>query len=228
MKLSLLLLALTGFAAHAGNLGLSWDAAPKAEEVVKYTVYEQQAGTWTKLAEVTEPKATLPDVTPGVHTFAVTASNMWKESPRSTPLVTPPLAEQPTNLRIVSMVRFVPRPGLASRMKGGRFEGATANKKGPYVTLAAITKTPAEGWNELPLFPGLYRYLRYSGPLGSYGNVAEISFYSEGVKLKGTPFGTAGSFKDSGNTFEKAVDGDTTTYFDGPVPSNVSVGIEPK
>src|SRR5207302_5803339 len=35
--------------------------------------------------------------------------------------------------------------------------------------------------------------------------------------LPGTPFGTAGSWGNSGNTFNKVFDSNTATYFDAPV-----------
>ena len=59
---------------------------------------------------------------------------------------------------------------------------------------------------------GNYRYLRYRGPDGSYGNVAEVGFYRNGAKLTGQGFGTSGSWSGSGSTFDKALDGDVNTF----------------
>jgi hypothetical protein len=56
--------------------------------------------------------------------------------------------------------------------------------------------------------------------------VAEIEFYRSGVKLTGTGFGTSGSWSDSGNTFEKALDGDMNTFFDAPKDIVNYVGID--
>ena len=50
---------------------------------------------------------------------------------------------------------------------------------------------------------GNYRYLRYRGPSGSYGNVSEIEFYRGGAKLNGTGYGTPGSWDNDGNTFAR-------------------------
>ncbi len=47
---------------------------------------------------------------------------------------------------------------------------------------------------------GNFRYLRYRGPNGSYGNVAEIEFHRNGVKVTGTGYGTPGSWNGNGNT----------------------------
>ena len=46
------------------------------------------------------------------------------------------------------------------------------------------------------------------------------------MKLTGTAFGSPGSWSNSGNTFSKALDGDTETFFDGPVGDGNYVGIE--
>ena len=45
-------------------------------------------------------------------------------------------------------------------------------------------------WNEVSVDLKDYRYLRYRGPTDSFGNVAEIKFYRNGVKLSGIGFGT--------------------------------------
>jgi hypothetical protein len=44
--------------------------------------------------------------------------------------------------------------------------------------------------------------------------------------LDGVPFGTPGSWYDSGNTLEKALDGNVDTFFDAPVASGAFVGID--
>ena len=127
----------------------------------------------------------------------------------------------------VTQVRFFPRAGYASRMVGGRFQGSVDGVT--YVDLAAITRTPAANeYATLPVTdPIPYRFLRYLAPSGSYGNVAEIEFDSSTGKITGTPFGTPGSYNNSGNTYLKALDGNTGTYFDAPAPGNGDfVGID--
>ena len=110
-------------------------------------------------------------------------------------------------------------------MVGGVFEGTNGDPiTGPYTTLYTVTSNPPEGWSEVNVNlghyqlsdPTDYRYLRYRGPNGSHGNVAEIEFYRSGVKVTGTGFGTPGSWYNSGNTFDKALDGDVNTFFDAP------------
>jgi hypothetical protein len=73
---------------------------------------------------------------------------------------------------------------------------------------------------------GHFRYLRYRGPNGSAGNVAEIVFYRNGVKVNGAAYGTPGSWLDKGNTFDKALDDDVNTFFDGPTSNGAYAGID--
>ena len=128
-------------------------------------------------------------------------------------------------------VSFFPRPTCADRMQGGLFQGSADGVS--YTTLYTISSVPADGqWTSaaLSVDPKTYRYLRYVSPNGGWGNVSEIAFYSgtgsAAVKLTGTPFGTPGSYAGSGNTFEKAFDGSTGTYFDGPGPNGNFAGID--
>ncbi len=125
-------------------------------------------------------------------------------------------------------VRFYPRSGYESRMTGGQFQGSHDNSA--WTTLATVSQTPAANqYSTLPASadPKTFRYLRYLAPNGSYGNVAEIEFDSGGVKLTGTAFGTSGSYNNDGLTFGKALDGNTSTYFDAPAPGNGDfVGID--
>ena len=102
-----------------------------------------------------------------------------------------------------------------------------------YTNLYTIPATPANGqWTTVTIAtdPKNYRYLRYLSPNSSYGNIAELEFYSgtgtSAVNLTGTPFGTPGSFQNSENTFSKVFDGNTTTFFDAPSPNGNFVGID--
>ncbi|HEY5811365.1 MAG TPA: hypothetical protein VIT23_01780 [Terrimicrobiaceae bacterium] len=128
---------------------------------------------------------------------------------------------------MVRGIRFHPRAEFPERMVGGVFEGTDGDPvTGIYETIYTITSNPPQGWSKVDVSLGNYRYLRYRGPDGSYGNVAEIEFYSYGVKLTGTGFGTPASWNNRGNTFSKAFDGDVSTFFDGPVPNGVYVGVD--
>jgi hypothetical protein len=95
----------------------------------------------------------------------------------------------------VTHVRFYPRAGFAARMVRGRFSGSNAGQTTDFQTLVEIKEQPAEGqWTTLRLDkPVRFRYLKYEAPPNSWGNVAEIEFYSGDRRISGTTFGTAGS-----------------------------------
>ena len=125
------------------------------------------------------------------------------------------------------VIRYYPREGFTSRMTGGVFEGTNGDPvTGPYTTIHTIATNPSLSWSSVNVSLGSYRYLRYRGPNGSYGNVAEMEFHRAGVKLTGTGFGTAGSWSNVGNTFAKALDGNVDTFFDGPNSDGNYVGID--
>ena len=105
-------------------------------------------------------------------------------------------------------IRYHPRIGWAARMAGGTFEGTNGNPvTGTYTPIYTIRFNPPPGWSEVSVNLGNFRYLRYRGPNGSYGNVAEIEFHRNGVKVTGTGYGTPGSWNGNRNTFPMALDG---------------------
>jgi len=98
-----LLFCFVAIACQAATVTLAWDANPADQAVTKYTVYEQTGATWTKLVDVTTPTVTLSNVTPGIHTYAVTASNIWLESARSASAATPNVPSAPSNMIIITI-----------------------------------------------------------------------------------------------------------------------------
>jgi len=117
----------------------------------------------------------------------------------------------------LTKVRLYPRSGLAARMVWSVIEGSNS-MDGPYTELARITTPPAENqWREIALLTkgNWYRYVRYYN-YGSNCNVAELELYFGAQKAVGTPFGSPGSWGNSGNDYRKALDGNTATFFDAP------------
>ena len=113
-------------------------------------------------------------------------------------------------------------------MIGGIFAGTNGDPvNGPYTTIYTITVTPPDAWTTANV-TGLpsYRYLCYFSPNNSYGNIAEMKFYHNGVQITGTGFGTAGSYGNDGNVFAMALDGITSTFFDENNPNGNYVGID--
>ncbi len=68
-----------------------------------------------------------------------------------------------------------------------------------------------------PFAAGNFLYLLYystdpSNP-ETFCNVAEIAFWSGSTKLTGTPFGASPTWSNLSNTFDKAHDGNTSTFY---------------
>jgi hypothetical protein len=129
--------------------------------------------------------------------------------------------------KVISSVRFAPRSGLGFRMVGGQFQGSNDNSN--WTNLFTVNSTPSDGQYTTGSVGNstAFRYVRYLAPAGSYGNVADVEFYSTdattstpstntGSQLRGTAIGTAGSWANSGNTFDKAFDGRLDTFVDAP------------
>ena len=79
----------------------------------------------------------------------------------------------------IAQVKYAPRPGLESRMVGGIFQGSnTADFSSGVVNLFTISSAPVAGsfTTQAITNTGAFRYVRYLGPNGSYGNVAELEF----------------------------------------------------
>jgi hypothetical protein len=106
------------------------------------------------------------------------------------------------------------------------------------VDLYTITTAPVAGalTTVTVTDPTAYRWVRYLAPNGSYGNIAEMQLYSSGATqppttgtatvLSGAGYGTAGSWGGTGNTFDKAFDGSTGTFFDAPGADGDYVGLD--
>jgi hypothetical protein len=77
-------------------------------------------------------------------------------------------------------VKYAPRERVGQRMVGGKFQGSnTADFSSGVVDLFTVTEAPPDG--ELTAQPldnaQAFRYLRYLGPTGGFGNVAEVQFH---------------------------------------------------
>jgi hypothetical protein len=128
--------------------------------------------------------------------------------------------------QVVTKISYAPRPGYASRMLQGLFQGSNSADFSNAVTLYTITATPAVGVLTTVTIPGnkgAFRYVRYIGAANDYCNIAEIRPVLA-AKLAGIPIGTAGSYQGQGNTISKVFDGNFSTFFDAPVASGAWVG----
>lgn len=128
-------------------------------------------------------------------------------------------------LRAVDRVRVLPRAGHAAALVGGTIQGSNDSATNGFVTLATITQAPPEGsWVERTFANAVpYRWVKYYGPAGTTGSVAEVEFYSGGVRLAGATFGTTGT---TGHEHPAALDGDPASYYEGTQTISNYVGLD--
>jgi len=101
--------------AQSAKLTFQWDPNPVSDQVTRYTLYERQASGPVKVADI-EPSACtatvcefqLQNVAPGLHTYFLTAGNLWGESGPSNDVSTPPRAGAPANIRITITITIGP------------------------------------------------------------------------------------------------------------------------
>lgn len=130
---------------------------------------------------------------------------------------------------VLTSVRIFAKDGQNTLLRNTRITGSITSATNDFVELARLREVPPDGqWIELPVDAKgeVYRFLKIETPPNSHGGVAEIEFYAAGTRLNGQGFGTTGSRNDSGNTFDRALDGDTTTYFEGRNHDNQYVGLD--
>ncbi len=131
-------------------------------------------------------------------------------------------------LPVVDRVRLLPAPGHAAELVGGLIEGSRNSPTNNFEGLTEIRVAPAEGaWLDLRFDNDqAYRYVKYYGPPGSFGIVAEVELYAGDERLAGAPFGSAGAGGSLENGFALALDGDGNTVFEGPLENNNYVGLD--
>jgi len=139
-----------------------------------------------------------------------------------------PPAEGCWELPRVDRARLLAPDGQAAALVGGKIVGSTSSPTNGFVDLAEITEAPAEGaWLELAIENATaFRYVKYYGPGGSHGLLAELELFASDQRLEGAAFGSAGSLDDAGTVFENALDGDPATFFQGPLPNDNYVGLD--
>lgn len=103
--LTLALIAISAASLSAATVSLDWSDNPTSQGVTGYTVYEDNGdGTFDVVATSVTSDADVAGVVPGVHTYVVTAGNVWGESGASNAVTTPEAATPPQGLTIVVIV----------------------------------------------------------------------------------------------------------------------------
>lgn len=119
-------------------------------------------------------------------------------------------------------------PFYAKRSVGGKFQGANRSDFSDSVTLHVIQNPADLKWAEVkPGHPGKFKYVRYLSAPFSFNNMAEIRFYSEGMRLSGEVIGTDSSQCSYPQDTRYAVfDGDPLTFFEALYPSIAWAGLK--
>jgi hypothetical protein len=114
------------------------------------------------------------------------------------------------------------------RMINGIFEGANQSDFSDAQTLYSVRNASGMYFNTAKIRNiSRFRYVRYVSPEKSHCHVAEIMFYNDkGEKLSGRPIGMPGSYQNSSMTFDKAFDGDISTFYDALLYSDSWMGLE--
>ena len=114
-------------------------------------------------------------------------------------------------------IRFYPDPNQEQQMLTCLWEGTNGDRNtGAYEIFYQPEQVPPAGWNEVMVDTKGFRYLRWRQTSGN-GTIRELEWYRSNVKLTGPFFGTPGSWQNNPNTtWDKAVDGNTSTGFNGP------------
>ncbi len=114
--------------------------------------------------------------------------------------------------KVIGSIRFYPRPGFASRMVGGKFQGSNTSNSSGFVDLYTISTTPANGqWTNVVINSGSYRYVRYLAPNNSYGNITEMEFGGNQYYITAIA-GANGSISPSGAIWVNSGDSKTFTF----------------
>lgn len=114
------------------------------------------------------------------------------------------------------------------RMVGGVFEGSNNSIFDNADTLFTIKDTPYRLITHGKVLSNRkYRYIRYKGAAGSYGDASEIKFFSNSTYLTGKIISNVNNSdnkasKECRNIFDKTTD----TYFHNDVPDNTWIGLD--
>ncbi len=72
------------------TVNLSWLGSPAEEQITGYMIYQDGA----EYGPASSPSISIPNVTPGIHTYEVAAVNEWGPGPHSDSVATPPMCSK--------------------------------------------------------------------------------------------------------------------------------------
>lgn len=114
------------------------------------------------------------------------------------------------------------------RMIGGSFQGANREDFSDSVLLHVIDSLPSIFYQSKTVNVNQkFRYVRYRAPLDSHGNIAELEFYGENDSIRPLTGRIIGDDPIApGREKEKAMDGNTATFFDAYWANFAWVGLD--
>lgn len=130
-------------------------------------------------------------------------------------------------LRAVTRARIYPRTGLSAALVGGSIQGSNDGATTGFITLHTTQASDVRDghWLDVEFANRTpYRWVKYVGPVGTRGDLAELELYAGATRLEGVGFGTSGSA--SGNPWENALDGATGTFYEGATTVDNYVGLD--
>ena len=218
-----------------------------AQTVANYVINPADAGITIGAASLAPDQKTLTlttsKMTRGTD-YALTMSNIADRA--AVPNIIPPNTAFPFKyVDGITRIRIFPCVGGASRLACGVFEGTNGSKDtGPYTAFYTFPYVPPpaiDSWKEITEAKWMeqtgyanfdigYRYVRYSQfdegqeNAGGHTDVAEIEFYYGDVKAAGAPFGAPVS--DTSNSYAKAFDGNTKTFYHYPTTTGGYTGLD--
>ncbi len=213
-----------------GGVQLAWPIVLGADS---YNVKRATApgGPYTTIANYTAISFWDPTVIPGTtYYYVVSAVNPNGESPNS----------KETSVQAVASQAIAAPGGLVALPDDGQIglqwntnSGATSYRVqratllgGPYVDVAVTAQTT---FTDVGLTNGATYYYVVSALINGFESTNSMPISATPVSMSylvGTITGTAGSWSNTGNTREKAFDGDVNTFFDAPIGSNAWAGLD--
>ena len=230
--IAILFFAAAVCAQTAAALSLVWDPSPPSAHIIQYKIYERIPTGYLFMANVPPSKTRydLPSLSPGAHTFAVTALALFQESPPSNEVTVYSTANDFSNSSPVSVTN-AKSPG-----RGGPYpsqitiSGLFGSISSVQVVLHGVTHRIAQRLDVLMVGPQGQKVLSMSDVGGkSSVNGAELTFSDQASTSLGNSSIASGTYRPSNQSPAKDTDTFPAPAPSGPYSSSLSVfnGTDP-
>jgi len=210
----------------ASALSLLWDPSLPSAHIIQYKIYERKPTGYVFMANVPPSKTRydLPWLSPGAHTFAVTAVALFQESPPSNEVTVYSTANDYSNLGGISVTNSK-SPG-----RGGPFpsqlaiSGVFGSISNVQVILHGVTHRTAQRLDVLLVGPQGQSVLLMSDVGGkSAVNGAELTFSDQASVWLGSSPIVSGTYRPSDQAAPRDTDAFPAPAPPGPYSSSLSV-----